>query len=302
MADSGIHAQKPLTWVCGDYQLRRHSIPLIMGILNVTPDSFSDGGRHNQLEDAVVQGMKLANDGADIIDIGGESTRPGAAPVTLNEELSRTIPVIRALVERVRVPISIDTTKSEVARQAILSGASIVNDISGLTMDPAMIEVCRNSRAGICLMHIQGTPQTMQLEPHYEDVVSEVIQFLRDRINTCVEAGISADRLCVDPGIGFGKTADHNIQLLKNVERIREELGCSILIGHSRKRFLTKILGRPVEERLAGTLGVSVAMSQRGADLLRVHDVQAVRDTLIAWQVLSPNFQEGARVAGSGRR
>ncbi|MBL8814996.1 MAG: dihydropteroate synthase [Planctomyces sp.] len=260
-----------------------------MGILNVTPDSFSDGGRHNQLQDAIAQGLKLAEDGADIIDIGGESTRPGAEPVSLEDELTRTIPVIRGLVDRVRIPISIDTTKSEVARQAIEAGASIVNDISGMTMDPSMIDVCRNSQAGICLMHIQGTPQTMQVDPQYNDVVQEVVEFLRGRIEACLRAGISADRLCVDPGIGFGKSADHNIQLLKNVERIRNELSCPILIGHSRKRFLAKILGRPVEERLAGTLGVSIAMAERGADLLRIHDVQAVRDTLIAWQTLSPS-------------
>lgn len=259
-----------------------------MGILNVTPDSFSDGGQHNQCDAAVAHGIQLSEAGADIIDIGGESTRPGAAPVSLQTELERTIPVIRELAGRVQVPISIDTTKAEVARQALDAGASIINDISGLTFDPEMLDVCRDSNAGICLMHIQGTPQTMQQSPHYEDVVTEVIGFLQQQIDRCLQAGIDRRRLCVDPGIGFGKTAEHNISLLRSIHRLHSELDCVVLIGHSRKRFLAKILGRPVEERLAGTLGVSVALAERGVDVLRVHDVAAVRDTLIAWQAIRP--------------
>lgn len=275
-------------WRCGRYELRRNQIPLIMGILNVTPDSFSDGGLHDQRDAAIAHGLQLAESGADIIDIGGESTRPGALPVALETELQRTIPVIQELARRISVPISIDTTKAEVARQAVEAGAAIINDISGLTFEAQMLEVCRSTQAGICLMHIQGTPQTMQQAPHYNDVVTEVIEFLKRQIQRCQQAGIDHSRLCIDPGIGFGKTAEHNILLLQSIHRMHEELDCPVLIGHSRKRFLAKILGRPVEERLAGTLGVSVALAERGVDVLRVHDVAAVRDTLIAWQAISP--------------
>ena len=275
-----------LCWTLRTRDLTRQRLPLLMGILNVTPDSFSDGGQFNAMDQAVARALLMEADGADIIDIGGESTRPGSEGVTLDEELRRTIPVIRELAQKLRIPISIDTTKSEVARQALDAGAEIVNDISGLTFDHAMMDVCREADAGICLMHIQGTPQTMQQNPHYEDVVSEVSEFLQQQVDRCLMAGILAERMCVDPGIGFGKTADHNLQLLKAIPRLQAELQRPVLIGHSRKRFLSKILGRSVEERESGTVGVSIALAQLGVDILRIHDVRCVRDALVAWDTI----------------
>ena len=273
-------------WTLKTRDLTRSNQPLLMGILNVTPDSFSDGGQFQLVENAVARALQMEADGADIIDIGGESTRPGAEPVMLEEELRRTIPVIRELATRVRTPISIDTTKAEVARQALEAGAEIVNDISGLTFDPEMLEVCRLHDAGICLMHIQGTPQTMQLNPTYVDVVQEVIDFLQQQVDRCLMAGILPERMCIDPGIGFGKTAEHNLQLLKSVSRLQRDLQRPVLIGHSRKRFLSKILGRSVDERESGTIGVSIALAEQGVDILRIHDVRSVRDAMVAWDTV----------------
>lgn len=264
-----------------------------MGILNVTPDSFSDGGRYSQVDQAVAHGLQLVEDGADILDIGGESTRPGSIPVSLDEELRRTVPVIEQLAAQTSTPISIDTTKAEVARQCIRAGATIINDISGLTFDDQMMGVCASTNVGICLMHIKGTPQTMQHLPQYDDVAREVSDFLQQRLQACMNAGITVDRICLDPGIGFGKTAEHNLALMRSIPAMREELRRPFLIGHSRKRFLSKILGRDVEERLAGTLGVSVALAQLNSDVLRVHDVQAVRDTLVAWSSILSDTDPG---------
>ena len=275
-----------LCWTLPARDLTRNGLPLLMGILNVTPDSFSDGGLFNVVDSAVARALEMEADGAGIIDVGGESTRPGAEQVTLEEELQRTIPVIRQLSKKLQVPISIDTTKAEVARQALDAGAEIVNDISGLTFDRAMMDVCRQGDAGICLMHIQGTPQTMQQNPQYQDVVSEVIEFLQQQVDRCLMAGIPAERMCVDPGIGFGKTAAHNLELLTAVSRMQRELQRPVLIGHSRKRFLSKILGRSVEEREAGTIGVSIALAEQGVDILRIHDVRSVRDGLLAWETI----------------
>jgi dihydropteroate synthase len=262
-------------WTLKTRDLTHTHLPLLMGILNVTPDSFSDGGQFQLVENAVARALQMEADGAAIIDIGGESTRPGAEPVALEEELRRTIPVIRELASQVKIPISIDTTKAEVARQALEAGAEIVNDISGLTFDPDMLEVCRLHDAGICLMHIQGTPQTMQQNPTYVDVVKEVAEFLQQQVDRCLMAGI-----------GFGKTAEHNLQLLKSVARLQQDLQRPVLIGHSRKRFLSKILGRSVEERESGTIGVSIALAEQGVDILRVHDVRSVRDAIVAWDTV----------------
>jgi dihydropteroate synthase len=273
-------------WTLKTRDLTHTHLPLLMGILNVTPDSFSDGGQFQLVENAVARALQMEADGADIIDIGGESTRPGAEPVALDEELRRTIPVIRELATKVRIPISIDTTKAEVARQALEAGAEIVNDISGLTFDPDMLEVCRLHDAGICLMHIQGTPQTMQQNPTYGDVVREVTEFLQQQVDRCLMAGILPERMSVDPGIGFGKTAEHNLQLLKSVARLQQDLQRPVLIGHSRKRFLSKILGRSLEERESGTVGVSIALAEQGVDILRIHDVRSVRDALVAWDTV----------------
>jgi dihydropteroate synthase len=273
-------------WTLKTRDLTHTHLPLLMGILNVTPDSFSDGGQFQLVENAVARALQMEADGADIIDIGGESTRPGAEPVALDEELRRTIPVIRELATQIRIPISIDTTKAEVARQALEAGAEIVNDISGLTFDPDMLEVCRLHDAGICLMHIQGTPQTMQQNPTYGDVVREVTEFLQQQVDRCLMAGILPERMSVDPGIGFGKTAEHNLQLLKSVARLQQDLQRPVLIGHSRKRFLSKILGRSVEERESGTIGVSIALAEQGVDILRIHDVRSVRDAIVAWDTV----------------
>jgi dihydropteroate synthase len=273
-------------WTLKTRDLASSHLPLLMGILNVTPDSFSDGGQFQLIENAVARALQMEADGASIIDIGGESTRPGAEPVALEEELRRTIPVIRELATQVKIPISIDTTKAEVARQALEAGAEIVNDISGLTFDPDMLEVCRLHDAGICLMHIQGTPQTMQQNPTYGDVVKEVAEFLQQQVDRCLMAGILPERMSVDPGIGFGKTAEHNLQLLKSVARLQQDLQRPVLIGHSRKRFLSKILGRSVEERESGTIGVSIALAEQGVDILRIHDVRSVRDAIVAWDTV----------------
>ena len=262
--------------------------PCFMGILNVTPDSFSDGGQFNRIDAAVRQARQLESDGAGIIDIGGESTRPDSQPVPLEEELRRVIPVIEALRGEIRIPISIDTTKAEVARQAVAAGAAIVNDISGLTFDPDMPRVSAETGAGVIVMHIQGTPQTMQKNPHYTDVVAEVREFLARRLDELQQAGIPREACVLDPGIGFGKTAQHNLDLLANIPRLRD-LGRPVLIGHSRKRFLAKLLGHPVNEHSLGTVGVSLAAITLGADILRLHEITPTRDCWLAWQAVVNN-------------
>jgi dihydropteroate synthase len=262
------------------------SIPKVMGILNVTPDSFSDGGQWLALEAAVERGRTLAAEGADILDIGGESTRPGSEPVSLDEELRRVIPVVERLSKATSALISVDTSKAAVAREALAAGASIVNDVTGIAGDPGMVDVCSASSCGLVVMHMQGTPRTMQHNPQYHDVVSEVRDYLTGRLLALQRAGISAERVVVDPGIGFGKTAAHNLELLRNIPALHE-LGRPVLIGHSRKRFLEKVLGRPLDERLAGSIGVAVAVAQLGAEIVRVHDVRAVRDALFAWQAIT---------------
>ena len=268
------------------YRWELGRLPGLMGIVNSTPDSFSDGGQFIEPQQAIAQGLKLAGEGAQVLDIGGESTRPGAAPVSLVEELRRVMPIIEGLVEQTDVPLSIDTTKAEVARQALAAGASIVNDISGLTFDPRMTDVCAESSAGVICMHIRGTPATMQREPRYTDVVAEVSEYLERRLEALEKAGICRERVVLDPGIGFGKTAEHNLLLLGHIARLRE-LGRPVLIGHSRKRFLDQILNRKVEQRTAGTLGVAVALASQHVDLIRVHDVAAARDCLQAWQAVT---------------
>lgn len=261
-------------------------LPRLMGILNVTPDSFSDGGSYVSIDAAVEHARRLVEAGADLLDIGGESTRPGAEPVGVEEELRRVVPVIAELAGTIAVPISIDTTKAAVAAAALEAGAEVVNDVSGLTFDRETPAVCRDHAAGVVCMHIRGTPQTMQLDPRYDDVVSEVERYFLDRLDALEAAGIPPERVVLDPGIGFGKTAAHNLDLLAATDRFRG-LGRPLLIGHSRKRFLKAVLGRPVEERTAGTIGVAVALAALGADYLRVHDVQAIRDALVAWKTVA---------------
>lgn len=267
------------TWQMGDS-------PRLMGIVNVTPDSFSDGGYWIDPAAAVDHALSLVEGGADILDIGGESTRPGADPVSASEELRRVIPVIQQLAQQTRIPISIDTMKAAVAREALQAGATIVNDVTALTFDPEMADVCAASDCGVILMHMLGTPRTMQENPVYGNAVREIREYLRGRMAVLQTWGIAAERIVVDPGIGFGKTADHNLQLLSHIAAFRD-FGRPVLIGHSRKRFLGKLVGRKIEERLAGTIGVSIALAEQHADLLRVHDVREVRDALSAWRTIS---------------
>ena len=249
---------------------------LIMGILNVTPDSFSDGGRFLSPDAAVKRALIMEKEGADIIDVGGESSRPGAEPVPVEEELRRVIPVLERLRGKLRIPISIDTTKAEVAEAALRAGASIVNDISALRFDPAMASVVAEFGAGLVLMHMLGTPKTMQQAPHYEDVVREVRDFLAERALYAQSQGIPREAIAVDPGIGFGKTVEHNLELLRRLPEL-VELGFPVLVGPSRKSFIGAILGLGVEERLEGTLAACAVAVVRGADILRVHDVREVR-------------------------
>jgi len=256
----------------------------IMGVVNVTPDSFSDGGRWGTPELAAEHASRLVNDGADLLDIGGESSRPGSDPVPLDEELRRVIPAVEAIAG-LKVPISVDTTKAEVARLAIRAGASIINDITGLTGDPAMVRVASETGAGVVLMHMAGTPKTMQAEPFYRDVVAEVHNYLAIRIEALETAGIPRDRIAIDPGIGFGKTFEHNLELLRNLRRFAT-LGCAILVGTSRKRFLGTITGRGVDERLIASVVSSLAAAEHGADVVRVHDVAAMSDAIKVWEAM----------------
>jgi dihydropteroate synthase len=283
-----LNASAPaaLKWRFADMVWSPGALPRLMGILNVTPDSFSDGGQFSSLDVAVEQGLRLVDEGADILDVGGESTRPRATPVPADEELRRVIPVVERLAQRTAVPISIDTMKSKVAREALQAGAKIVNDVSAGTFDPQLLPACAESDCGVILMHMLGMPATMQDNPRYDDVVGEVTWYLAERVRCCVELGIAAERIVVDPGIGFGKTPEHNIELLTHIAQLRAG-GRPVLIGHSRKRFLYRLLGRETDERLAGTIGASIALAMQGADILRVHDVAAVRDALRAWKALT---------------
>lgn len=264
-------------FVCGKFQLEL-TRPHVMGIVNVTPDSFSDGGKYSSTASAVEHGLQLIAEGADILDIGGESTRPGAQPVSLDDELQRVIPVIEALSAVTSVPLSIDTYKPEVMRAAILAGADIVNDISALREDGAL-EIVANSSAGVCLMHMQGVPQTMQINPTYGDVVAEVKQFLSDRVDTCLVHGIVKERILLDPGFGFGKTTAHNVALIQHLDSLAE-LGFPLLVGLSRKSVLGKIAGGDELQRLHAGLAASVVSAMKGAKIVRVHDVKATVDAL----------------------
>ncbi len=246
----------------------------VMGILNITPDSFSDGGRHFDATAAVEQGVRMVDDGADIIDIGGESTRPGSEPVPLEEELRRTIPVIKALANKIAVPISIDTYKAEVARQALAAGASIVNDISGLRFDPDMPKVVAENQVPVIIMHIKGRPREMQKNPVYEALIPEIIDYFRISIRLARKFGIPDELMILDPGIGFGKTFDHNLEILNNLEQLTV-LQKPLLLGPSRKAFLGKILGDvPASDRLEGTAAAIAVSIMKGANIIRVHDVK----------------------------
>jgi dihydropteroate synthase len=256
---------------------------LVMGVLNVTPDSFSDGGKFLDVDRAVEHAREMARAGADIIDIGGESTRPGSAPVGAEEESRRVVPVVEQLSDLL---VSVDTMKAEVAEKALGAGARIVNDISALRFDPRMVEVVRQAGAGVVLMHMQGTPQTMQQDPQYEDVVTEVRMFLAERIGFAVAHGLKKSQIAVDPGIGFGKTVEHNLQLLARLEEL-SSLGCPVVVGTSRKSFLAKVLapheaepGRETDQRLWGTAATVAWAVEHGARVMRVHDVAAMANVV----------------------
>jgi len=295
-----------LTWKTSRRTLTIDDRPRVMGILNVTPDSFSDGGRfvdasgenneNLRIEAAVAAALQMQADGADIIDIGGESTRPYSTPVDAETEIARVAPVIERLAGRLHIAISIDTSKASVAEAAIRAGAEIVNDVTGLEGDAAMPDVVRQSGVGVCVMHMQGTPQTMQDSPTYEDVVEDIRGYLIARLDACLAMGIEREKICLDPGIGFGKTHEHNLQLARRIDRFTD-LGCVCLIGHSRKGFIRKRLaamaeasGKPFDP-MAGTLGVSLAATAAGAHILRVHDVgettQAI-ELFVACRGVSP--------------
>jgi len=256
--------------------------PRVMGILNVTPDSFSDGGNYQALEFALGHAEAMIEEGADIIDIGGESTRPGSPPVSLEDELQRVMPVVYALRD-LGPAISVDTYKPQVMREAIIAGVDMINDINGFRA-PGAIDAVRDSDCALCIMHMQSDPQHMQLAPSYADVVDDVIAFLRERIGALLEAGIDPRRLCIDPGFGFGKTVEHNYALLKATGRLIEETGMPLLAGLSRKSMIGAVTGKPVERRAAGSVGGALAAVAQGAIIVRVHDVADTVDALKVWQ------------------
>lgn len=267
---------------CGTFQLDL-TTPRVMGIVNVTPDSFSDGGKFSATHLAIEHALKLAGEGAAILDIGGESTRPNATPVGLQEELGRVIPVIEALSKQVNIPISIDTYKPQVMQVAIDAGASIVNDVralqEGAGLKESALQVVAKSNAGVCLMHMQGTPQTMQDKPQYDNVVNDVSAFLQKRLQACINAGIPKNRILLDPGFGFGKTRAHNIALIQQLESFAA-LGQPLLVGLSRKSVLGQMTGYDVDVRLYASIAASVIAAQKGAKILRVHDVKATVEAL----------------------
>lgn len=269
----------PEDWDLGRRKLKLRSRPHVMGILNVTPDSFSDGGKHDSPKVAIEAALQMERDGADLIDIGGESTRPYSDPVGVAEELERVMPVIEELVGVLSIPISIDTSKAAVAAAAVNAGAEIINDVTGMEGDPEMVSVALNGGVGVCLMHMRGTPKSMQDNPTYDDVVAEVRDYLIRRRNFCIAAGITASRICLDPGIGFGKTHEHNLRLLREIQQFTD-IGSPLLVGHSRKGMIGQLLGDKTRDRMAGTLGVSLAMAAAGVHVLRVHDVQVTVDAL----------------------
>jgi dihydropteroate synthase len=264
-------------WQCRDRSLDL-ATPVVMGILNVTPDSFSDGGRFARCDTALAHARRMIGEGATIIDIGGESTRPGASPATLDEELARVIPVIEALRAESPVSISIDTSKPEVMRAATQAGADIINDVRALS-EPGAVDAAAATGAGVCLMHMRGEPRTMQDEPRYDDVVEEVSGYLAARIRACREAGMEPARIAVDPGFGFGKNTTHNLTLLKHLGRL-EALGVALAVGLSRKSMLAKLTGRAIDDRIAGSVALAAIAVLNGARIVRAHDVAATLDAV----------------------
>ncbi|MEZ6140124.1 MAG: dihydropteroate synthase [Zavarzinella sp.] len=268
-----------MIWHCAhDLQLEIDTKPLVMGILNVTPDSFSDGGSHLTVELALRHVQTMLHDGVDIIDIGGESTRPGAEKVPTSVEIERVLPVIMRIRQFSAIPISIDTTKLEVAKAALDAGANIINDVSAFRFAPNIAQLAKETRAGCVLMHMQGTPQTMQVDPHYENVMGEICNFFAERIQFSLQVGLSKEQLVLDPGIGFGKRTHHNLLILKELGQLRQ-FGLPVLLGASRKGLIERVTGRPIDQRLAGTLAIHCDATSRGtAHIWRVHDVREAVD------------------------
>ena len=272
-------SQRASFWQLRKRRIEFSSQPALMGIVNVTPDSFSDGGQFDSAAAAVDHALQLVDDGAAMLDIGGESTRPYAVEVSTPEELNRVIPVIELLAKQTTVPISIDTSSAAVARAAIDAGAEIINDVTGLTHDSEMPDVAASTNVGVCVMHMQGTPQTMQDDPQYDDVITEIHEYLQGRLDQLIEHGIEQSRICLDPGIGFGKSHQHNLQLLKSCHRFHA-LAAPLLVGHSRKGFIAHVLNDRECERTSGTIGTSIALALQGVQILRVHDVAEVQRAL----------------------
>ncbi|MHB1142484.1 MAG: dihydropteroate synthase [Sulfuricaulis sp.] len=271
---------------CGGRKLDL-SRPAVMGILNITPDSFSDGGVFLSPEKAIAQALLMAEEGADIIDVGGESTRPGARPVSAQEEMDRVLPVVEALHARIPLPVSIDTSKPEVMRAAVAAGAGFINDVQALRAYGALA-AATELNVPVCLMHMRGEPRTMQDDPRYADVTGEVRNFLKQRLEACGNAGIPASRIVVDPGFGFGKTLEHNIELLRGLKKL-QGLGASVLVGLSRKSMIGKALGLPVAQRLHASVALAVMAAQQGARIVRVHDVGPTVEALRMWAAVYPD-------------
>lgn len=265
----------------------------IAGIVNVTPDSFSDGGKFLDAQRAIEQGLQLVEEGADLLDIGGESTRPGAEPVSAQDEIARVVPVIGALAKQVAVPIVIDTSKPEVMRAAVAAGAGMINDVYALRQDGAL-DAAAELKVPVCLMHMQGEPRTMQEAPHYDEVVEEVKRFLADRIFSCELSGIDKKRIVVDPGFGFGKTLEHNLALLRSLDQIAA-LGVPLLVGLSRKAMIGTLTGREIDQRAVGSAAAALIAVQKGALIVRVHDVATTRDALTVWQGVATNASPPAK-------
>jgi dihydropteroate synthase len=265
---------------CGRFTLPLDR-PLLMGVVNVTPDSFSDGGRFRDPEAAAAHARRLVEQGADLIDVGGESTRPGAAPVSEQEELDRILPLLEKL-RGLEKPVSIDTRRPSVMRAALAAGASMINDVRALT-EPYAHEAVATTGCAVCLMHMKGDPRTMQHSPHYDDVTREVKAFLKDAVRKAMFAGIGRDRIVIDPGIGFGKTSAHNLALLRDLGQLKD-IGVPVLVGVSRKSLIGAVTGRPVEERLAGSLAMALLALLGGATILRVHDVRETKDVIAVWE------------------
>ncbi len=283
LVGAALRPPRPVRLPAGELDLSRG--PVVVGILNVTPDSFSDGGAHRDPDRAAERALAMAAEGAGVIDVGGESTRPGAVPVTVEEEIARVRPVLERLAGRLAVPLSIDTRRSEVARVALDLGASIVNDVTGLAGDPAMADLASKRGAAVVVMHMQGTPETMQIDPRYEDVTSEVLAWLGSRAAELAAAGIAPESIIVDPGIGFGKRLEHNLSLLAEIGDLRG-LGFPVMVGFSRKAFIGAVTGRGVPERLAGALAALGRCCAGGVALVRVHDVRETADYIKVWRAI----------------